>query len=168
MSICEHIIQGLGTKELSPRGRKGTSRAAIRAWLVKHNHVKDGPMANSALRNALKKALEQGSVIAEGPQRFRLNVAKRDADLKAKKAKIAAKKSAMALKKKAQKDARMLKKKAATAKRMAKKKAAKSKKPKNAKKAKKKTMKRKAAKKAKKPAAKKAKKTKKPAKKAKK
>lgn len=101
MTIIESIVIGLSSRELAP-GIKGTSRAAIRSWLVKNKHAKESPQLNAAIRRALKKAMEEGLVIPDGPQRFRLDLKKRDAMRRAankKKSAAAKKKRASASKK---------------------------------------------------------------------
>ena len=91
MTILEGIVIALSTRDLAPRA-KGTSRAAIKSWLVENKHAKESPLLNASIRNALKKGIAEGLVLADGPQRFRLDLKKRDALLKKKKktAKVAA------------------------------------------------------------------------------
>lgn len=109
MTIIESIVIGLSSRELAP-GVKGTSRAAIRSWLVRNKHAKESPTLNGNLRRALKKAMEEGLVIPDGPQRFRLDLKKRDAMRRA----AAKKKTAAAKKRRAAASASKKKKKSTT------------------------------------------------------
>lgn len=99
MTIARAIVSGLATKDL--RSSKGTSRQAIKSWLVKNKHCKDVASTNAAIRHALKKAMAEGFIVAVGSHRFSLNVARYAADRKAATAKAAAKRTAIAAKAKA-------------------------------------------------------------------
>ena len=152
MTVSENIVEGLGS-DLRP-GKKGASRAAIKSWLLTKGYLKDGPTANGAVKKAINKLMADGMLIAVTNHRFKVNMEKRDAEIKAKKDIIKKKKAVKAAKEKAAATAKKMKATAAKKKKVAaaKKKNVTKKKSKKVKKVSKKT------KKAKKPTKKKAKK----------
>jgi hypothetical protein len=85
MTVSEAIVSGLSSKDLKG-GLKGCSRAAIKSYLIAKGALKEGPTANGAVKRAISKLVVDGSIIAVTNHRFKVNVAKFEADLKVVKA----------------------------------------------------------------------------------